>query len=146
MSGETQLTIIGNLTADPELRFTPSGAAVCNFTIATTPRIYDRQANEWRDGEAMFIRCNAWRAMAENITESLTRGTRVIVTGQLGQKNFETREGDKRSSLELRVDEIGPALSYATATVRRAARSGGQQASTESDPWAGAGPADPATF
>ena len=116
---------IGNLTADPELRFTPSGAAVANFTVASTPRMFDRQTNEWKDGEALFLRCNIWREAAENVAESLTRGSRVIVSGRLKQRSFETREGEKRTVVELEVDEIGPSLRYATAKVNKASRSGG---------------------
>ena len=125
MAGDTIITVIGNLTADPELRFTPSGAAVANFTVASTPRIFDRQTNEWKDGEALFLRCNIWREAAENVAESLTRGSRVIVTGRLKQRSFETREGEKRTVVELEVDEIGPSLRYATAKVNKASRSGG---------------------
>jgi single-strand DNA-binding protein len=125
VAGDTILTVVGNLTADPELRFTPSGAAVANFTVASTPRTFDRQTNEWKDGEALFLRCNIWREAAENVTESLTRGSRVIVTGRLKQRSFETREGEKRTVVELEVDEIGPSLRYATAKVNKASRSGG---------------------
>ncbi|MDT5076697.1 MAG: single-strand DNA-binding protein [Mycobacterium sp.] len=125
MAGDTILTVVGNLTADPELRFTPSGAAVANFTVASTPRTFDRQTNEWKDGDALFLRCNIWREAAENVTESLTRGSRVIVTGRLKQRSFETREGEKRTVVELEVDEIGPSLRYATAKVNKASRSGG---------------------
>ncbi|WP_027500420.1 single-stranded DNA-binding protein [Rhodococcus sp. UNC363MFTsu5.1] len=125
MAGDTTLTIIGNLTADPELRFTPAGAAVANFTVASTPRSFDKNANEWKDGAALFMRCNAWREMAENIAESLTRGSRVIVSGRLKQRSYETREGEKRTVMELEVDEIGPSLKYATAKVNKAQRSGG---------------------
>lgn len=125
MAGDTTITVIGNLTADPELRFTPSGAAVANFTVASTPRIYDRQSGEWKDGEALFLRCNIWREAAENVAESLTRGSRVIVTGRLKQRSFETREGEKRTVVEVEVDEIGPSLRYATAKVNKASRSGG---------------------
>ncbi len=125
MAGDTIITVIGNLTADPELRFTPSGAAVANFTVASTPRIFDRQTNEWKDGEALFLRCNIWREAAENVAESLTRGSRVIVQGRLKQRSFETREGEKRTVVELEVDEIGPSLRYATAKVNKASRSGG---------------------
>lgn len=120
MAGDTTITVVGNLTADPELRFTPSGAAVANFTVASTPRIYDRQSGEWKDGEALFLRCNIWREAAENVAESLTRGSRVIVTGRLKQRSFETREGEKRTVVEVEVDEIGPSLRYATAQVTRA--------------------------
>ena len=125
MAGDTTITVVGNLTADPELRFTPSGAAVANFTVASTPRIFDRQNNEWKDGEALFLRCNIWREAAENVAESLTRGARVVVTGRLKQRSFETREGEKRTVVEVEVDEIGPSLRYATAKVNKASRSGG---------------------
>jgi single-strand DNA-binding protein len=125
VAGDTTITVVGNLTADPELRFTPSGAAVANFTVASTPRIYDRQSGEWKDGEALFLRCNIWREAAENVAESLTRGSRVIVTGRLKQRSFETREGEKRTVFEVEVDEIGPSLKYATAKVNKASRSGG---------------------
>jgi len=124
VAGDTIITVVGNLTADPELRFTPSGAAVANFTVASTPRIYDRQTGEWKDGEALFLRCNIWREAAENVAESLTRGARVIVQGRLKQRSFETREGEKRTVVELEVDEIGPSLRYATAKVNKATRSG----------------------
>jgi single-strand DNA-binding protein len=124
VAGDTVITVIGNLTADPELRFTPSGAAVANFTVASTPRTFDRQTNEWKDGEALFLRCNIWREAAENVAESLTRGARVIVSGRLKQRSFETREGEKRTVVELEVDEIGPSLKYATAKVNKASRSG----------------------
>ena len=125
MAGDTTITVIGNLTADPELRFTPSGAAVANFTVASTPRMFDRQTNEWKDGEALFLRCAIWREAAENVAESLTRGSRVIVQGRLKQRSFETREGEKRTVVEVEVDEIGPSLRYATAKVNKASRSGG---------------------
>jgi single-strand DNA-binding protein len=125
VAGDTTITVVGNLTADPELRFTPSGAAVANFTVASTPRIYDRQSGEWKDGEALFLRCNIWREAAENVAESLTRGSRVIVQGRLKQRSFETREGEKRTVFEVEVDEIGPSLRYATAKVNKASRSGG---------------------
>lgn len=124
MAGDTVITVIGNLTADPELRFTPSGAAVANFTVASTPRTFDRQTNEWKDGEALFLRCNIWRDAAENVTESLTKGTRVIVSGRLKQRSYETKEGERRTVVELEVDEIGPSLRYATAKVNRASRGG----------------------
>ena len=124
-AGDTTLTIIGNLTADPELRFTASGAAVANFTVASTPRIYDRQSGEWKDGDALFMRCNIWREAAENVAESLTRGARVIVSGRLKQRSFETREGEKRTVVEVEVDEIGPSLRYATAKVNKVSRGGG---------------------
>jgi single-strand DNA-binding protein len=122
MAGETVITVVGNLTADPELRFTPSGAAVANFTVASTPRTFDRQTNEWKDGEALFLRCSVWRQAAENVAESLTRGTRVVVNGRLKQRSFETKEGEKRTVVELDVDEIGPSLRYATAKVNRTSR------------------------
>jgi single-strand DNA-binding protein len=125
VAGDTILTVVGNLTADPELRFTPSGAAVANFTVASTPRIFDRQSSEWKDGDALFMRCSIWREAAENVAESLTRGSRVIVQGRLKQRSYETREGEKRTVVELEVDEIGPSLRYATAKVNKASRSGG---------------------
>jgi single-strand DNA-binding protein len=125
MAGDTILTVVGNLTADPELRFTPSGAAVANFTVASTPRTFDRQTNEWKDGEALFLRCNIWRQAAENVAESLTRGARVVVTGRLKQRSFETKEGEKRTVVELEVDEIGPSLRYATAKVNKVSRGSG---------------------
>ncbi|MFB7860132.1 MULTISPECIES: single-stranded DNA-binding protein [Actinomycetes] len=138
MSGDTTITVIGNLTADPELRFTPAGAAVANFTVASTPRTFDRNKNEWVDGDALFMRCNVWREAAENVAESLTRGSRVIVSGRLKQRSYETREGEKRTVVELEVDEIGPSLKYATAKVNKADRkSGGMKHKTEraEDPW-----------
>jgi single-strand DNA-binding protein len=125
MAGETVITVVGNLTADPELRFTPSGAAVASFTVASTPRTFDRQANEWKDGETLFMRCSIWREAAENVAESLTKGMRVIAQGRLVQRSYETREGEKRTVVELQVDEIGPSLRYASAKVTRAQRSGG---------------------
>ena len=125
MAGETIITVVGNLTADPELRFTPSGAAVANFTVASTPRTFDKNSNEWKDGEALFLRCSVWRQAAENVAESLHRGTAVIVQGRLKQRSFETKEGEKRTVIELDVDEIGPSLKFATAKVTRASRSGG---------------------
>jgi single-strand DNA-binding protein len=115
MAGETVITVIGNLTSDPELRFTASGAAVANFTVASTPRTLDRATQEWKDGEALFLRCSAWRQMAENVAESLSRGSRVMVSGRLKQRSFDTKEGEKRTVVELDVDEIGPSLRYATA-------------------------------
>lgn len=123
--GDTTITVVGNLTADPDLRFTPSGAAVANFTVASTPRVYDRQSGEWKDGDALFLRCNIWREAAENVAESLTRGSRVIVTGRLRQRSFETREGEKRTVYEVEVDEVGPSLKYATAKINKASRGGG---------------------
>ncbi|HEY5840045.1 MAG TPA: single-stranded DNA-binding protein [Mycobacterium sp.] len=157
MAGDTIMTVIGNLTADPELRFTASGAAVANFTVASTPRTFDRASGEWKDGEALFLRCNIWRQPAENVAESLTRGSRVIVSGRLKQRSFETKEGEKRTVIELEVDEIGPSLRYATAKVNRAQRSdsgggggygGGsgnsgnsRQSAPADDPWGSAPPA-----
>ncbi len=125
MAGETVITVIGNLTADPELRFTPSGAAVANFTVASTPRTFDRQTNEWKDSDTLFMRCSIWREAAENVAESLTKGTRVIVSGRLVQRSYETREGEKRTVVELQVDEVGPSLRYASAKVTRSQRGGG---------------------
>src|SRR6201996_734171 len=122
MAGETVITVVGNLTADPELRFTPSGAAVASFTVASTPRTLDRATNEWKDGEALFLRCSIWRQAAENVAESLTRGARVVVTGRLRQRSYETREGEKRTVVEMEVDEVGPSLRYATAKVNRTQR------------------------
>ena len=150
MAGDTVITVIGNLTADPELRFTQSGAAVANFTVASTPRTFDRQSGEWKDGEALFMRCNIWRQSAENVAESLTRGARVIVSGRLKQRSFETREGEKRTVVELEVDEIGPSLRYATAKVNKVSRgsggggfggSGGGGGAPADDPWGSAPPA-----
>ena len=125
MAGETVITVVGNLTADPELRFTPSGAAVANFTVASTPRQFDKQTNEWKDGDALFMRCSVWRDAAENVAESLVRGSRVVVQGRLKQRSFETKEGEKRTVVELDVDEIGPSLRYATAKVNKTSRGGG---------------------
>ena len=147
MAGETVITVIGNLTADPELRFTPSGAAVANFTVASTPRTFDRQSQEWKDGEALFLRCSLWRQAAENAAESLVRGMRVIVQGNLKARSYETREGEKRTVFEIQVDEVGPSLKYATAKVTRTQRSGGssygggqqgggQGGAPANDPWA----------
>ncbi|MGB6163748.1 MAG: single-stranded DNA-binding protein [Pseudonocardiaceae bacterium] len=141
MAGETVITVVGNLTADPELRFTASGAAVANFTVASTPRTFDRQSGEWKDGEALFLRCNIWRQAAENTAESLTRGMRVIVSGRLRQRSFETREGEKRTVMEMEVDEVGPSLRYATAKVNKAVRQGGASGSfgpASDDPWSSA--------
>ncbi|GAA4917766.1 single-stranded DNA-binding protein [Streptomonospora salina] len=126
MAGETQITLVGNLVDDPELRFTPSGAAVANFRVASTPRIFDRQAGEWRDGESMFLTCSVWRQYAENVAETLQRGMRVIVQGRLKQRSFETKEGEKRTVYEIDVDEVGPALRSATAKVTKVQRQGGQ--------------------
>lgn len=149
MAGETVITVVGNLVDDPELRFTPSGAAVANFRIASTPRTFDRQTNEWKDGDALFLSCSVWRQAAENVAESLQRGMRVIVQGRLKQRSYETREGEKRTVVELEVDEVGPALAFATAKVTRASRSGGgggygggggggqsRPQSSSNDPWA----------
>src|SRR6202000_1758863 len=122
VAGETVITVVGNLTADPELRFTPSGAAVASFTIASTPRTFDRNSNEWKDGEALFLRCSIWRQAAENVAESLTRGMRGVATGRLKKRSFETREGEKRPVSELDVDEVGPSLRYASAKVNRTQR------------------------
>jgi single-strand DNA-binding protein len=142
VAGETVITVIGNLTADPELRFTASGAAVANFTVASTPRTFDRQSGEWKDGEALFLRCNIWRQAAENTAESLTRGMRVIVSGRLRQRSFETREGEKRTVMEMEVDEVGPSLRYATAKVNKAVRQGGGGSGSfgaaPDDPWSSA--------
>lgn len=123
--GDINLTIVGNLTNDPELRFTPSGAAVASFTVASNSRYLDKTTNEWKDGEPVFMRCSVWRQYAENVAESLTRGTRVIVTGRLKQRSYETREGEKRTVLEMEVDDVGPALRTATAKVTKVARAGG---------------------
>jgi single-strand DNA-binding protein len=145
MAGETTLTVIGNITDDPDLRFTPSGAAVANFTVASTPRIYDKQTNEWKDGDALFLRCSIWRQAAENVAESLQRGSRVVVSGRLKQRSFETREGEKRTVVELDVEEIGASLKYATAKITKTTRSGGgggggdtsgQAGNAGNDPWA----------
>jgi single-strand DNA-binding protein len=150
MAGETVITIIGNLTNDPELRFTPSGAAVANFTVASTPRTFDRQSNEWKDGETLFMRCAIWRDAAENVAESLTRGTRVLVSGRLRSRSYETKEGEKRTVVEMDVDEVGPSLRYATAKVAKTQRGTGNgggyggggggygdgQQQSNGDPWA----------
>src|SRR5690349_10060564 len=125
MAGDTTITVIGNLTDDPELRFTPPGAAVAKFRVASTPRFMDRQTNEWKDGEPLFLACTVWRQAAENVAESLQRGARVIVSGRLKQRSYETREGEKRTVIELEVDEVGPSLRYATAKVQKMQRSGG---------------------
>ena len=151
MAGDTVITVVGNLTADPELRFTPSGAAVANFTVASTPRMFDKQSGEWKDGEALFLRCNIWRQAAENVAESLTRGSRVVVQGRLKQRSFETKEGEKRTVFELEVDEIGPSLRYATAKVNKVSRgsggggfgggggnAGGSGSAPADDPWGSA--------
>jgi single-strand DNA-binding protein len=123
-AGDTVITVVGNLTNDPELRFTPSGAAVASFTVASTPRFLDKATNEWKDGDALFLRCSVWRQAAENVAESLQRGARVIVQGRLKQRSFETKEGEKRTVIELEVDEVGPSLRYATAKVNKTTRSG----------------------
>src|SRR6266478_8556848 len=125
MAGETVITLVGNLVDDPELRFTPSGAAVAKFRVASTPRFLDKQTNEWKDGESLFLTCNVWRQPAENVAESLQRGMRVIVQGRLKQRSYETREGEKRTVYEIEVDEVGPSLRNATAKVNKTARSGG---------------------
>jgi len=125
MAGDTVITIIGNLTADPELRFTPSGAAVANFTVASTPRQFDRTSNEWKDGETLFMRCSVWRDAAENVAESLQRGARVLVSGRLKSRSYETKEGEKRTVIEMDVDEVGPSLKYATAKVNKTQRGNG---------------------
>lgn len=127
MAGDTVITVIGNLTADPELRFTPSGAAVANFTVASTPRAFDKASNEWKDQETLFMRCSVWREAAENVAESLTKGTRVIVQGRLKARSYDTKEGDRRTTTELEVDEIGPSMKYATAKINRTSRPGGNQ-------------------
>jgi single-strand DNA-binding protein len=125
VAGDTVITVVGNLTNDPELRFTPSGAAVANFTVASTPRTFDKNTNEWKDGEALFLRCSVWRQAAENVAESLQRGAAVIVQGRLKQRSYETKEGEKRTVYELDVDEVGPSLRWATAKVTKASRGGG---------------------
>ena len=125
MAGETIITVVGNLTSDPELRYTQNGLAVANFTIASTPRSFDRASNDWKDGDALFLRASVWREFAEHVASSLTKGSRVVATGRLKQRSYETKEGEKRTSIELEVDEIGPSLRYATAQVTRAAGGGG---------------------
>lgn len=155
MAGDTVITVIGNLVDDPELRFTPSGAAVANFRIASTPRSFDKQTNEWKDGETLWLGCSVWRQAAENVAESLTKGTRVIVQGRLKSRSYETREGEKRTVFEIDVEEVGPSLRNATAKVNRATRTGGQGGSSygggqssaggqssggqTEDPWSSAG-------
>src|SRR3954467_2884767 len=157
MAGETTITVVGNLTNDPELRFTPSGSAVANFTVASTPRTFDRQSNEWKDGETLFLRASVWREAAENVAETLTKGMRVIVQGRLKSRSYETKEGEKRTVMELEVDEIGPSLRYATAKGQKMSRGsggggfgasgggsgggGGGGGSYADDPWASAAPA-----
>lgn len=159
MAGDTQITVVGNLTGDPELRFISSGAAVANFTVASTPRTFDRQSNEWKDGETLFMRCSLWREAAENVAESLTKGMRVIVTGRLVSRSWETN-GEKRTVTEMQVDEVGPSLRYATAKVTRTQRSGGQgggnfgggggssapAGGSANDPWASAPASDEPPF
>ena len=147
MTGETIITVVGNLTADPELRYTQGGLAVANFTIASTPRTFDRAANDWKDGEALFLRASCWREFAEHVAGSLTKGSRVIAQGRLKQRSYETKEGEKRTSIELEIDEIGPSLRYATAQVTRASggsSSGGgrpQGGAVADEPWAASAPA-----
>jgi len=153
MAGETVITVVGNLTSDPELRYTQGGLAVANFTIASTPRNFDRASNDWKDGEALFLRASVWREFAEHVAGSLTKGSRVIATGRLKQRSYETKEGEKRTSIELEIDEIGPSLRYATAQVTRAASSrdgaqgGGGRAPqgqvAAEEPWAASAPAAP---
>ena len=148
MAGETIITLVGNLTADPELRFTPAGAPVANFTVASTPRMFDRQTSEWKDGDSMFLNCSVWRQAAENVAESLQRGTRVIVSGRLKSRSYETKEGEKRTVVEMDVDEVGPSLRYANAKVTKTSRGGGSGdfggggfGGQHSDPWATGGSA-----
>lgn len=159
MAGDTQITVVGNLTGDPELRFISSGAAVANFTVASTPRTFDRQSNEWKDGETLFMRCSLWREAAENVAESLTKGMRVIVTGRLVSRSWETN-GEKRTVTEMQVDEVGPSMRYATAKVTRTQRSGGSgggnfgggggssapAGGSANDPWASAPASDEPPF
>jgi single-strand DNA-binding protein len=150
VTGETVITVVGNLTDDPELRFTPSGAAVANFTIASTPRFFDKQTNAWKDGDPLFLRASLWRQPAENAAESLTKGMRVIVQGRLRQRSYDTREGEKRTVVELDVEEIGPSLKYATAKVARVARGSGTSTNgfgngpansrPQDDPWSQGSP------
>jgi single-strand DNA-binding protein len=152
VAGETVITVVGNLTADPELRYTQNGLAVANFTIASTPRNFDRASNDWKDGEALFLRASVWREFAEHVAGSLTKGSRVIATGRLKQRSYETKEGEKRTSIELEVDEIGPSLRYATAQVTRAASSrdggnaggGASRSAVADEPWAASAPEAPA--
>ena len=161
MAGETVITLVGNLVDDPELRFTPSGAAVAKFRLASTPRTFDKQTNEWKDGESLFLTCNVWRQAAENVAESLQRGMRVLVQGRLRQRSYETREGEKRTVYEVEVDEVGPSLRSATAKVNKTTRSGGGGSSggfgssgggsssspaPADDPWAAATPAGGGSF
>ena len=147
MAGDTVITVVGNLVDDPELRFTPSGAAVAKFRVASTPRYTDRQTNEWKDGDSLFLTCNVWRQAAEHVAESLQRGMRVIVQGRLRQRSYETKEGEKRTVYEIEVDEVGPSLRNATAKVSKTTRSGGggfggnASSTAAEDPWASAAPA-----
>ena len=146
MAGETVITVVGNLTSDPELRYTQNGLAVANFTIASTPRSFDRASNDWKDGDTLFMRASVWREFAEQVAGSLTKGTRVVATGRLKQRSYETKEGEKRTSIELEVDEIGPSLRYATAQVTRtsSSREGGQgsgRGQVADEPWAASAPA-----
>jgi single-strand DNA-binding protein len=162
MAGETLITLVGNLTADPELRFTPSGAPVANFTVASTPRTFDRASSEWKDGDAMFLNCAVWRQPAEHVAESLTKGMRVIVQGRLRSRSYETREGEKRTVFEVEVEEVGPSLRYATAKVTRTSSGnfgggsaggggsswgnnagGSQERTAGADPWASAQSEEP---
>lgn len=147
MSGETPITVIGNIVADPELRYTPSGSAVANFRVASTPRQYDKQSNQWVDGEALFLTCNIWRQDAENVANSLTKGDRVIVNGRLRQRSYETREGEKRTVFEVEADEVGPSLKYATSQVSKTPRhqSGGTPWQQSNPPAQASSPADYAT-
>lgn len=148
-AGDITVTVVGNLTNDPELRFTPNGAAVASFTVASSSRVLDKTTNEWKDGDTTYLRCSVWRQYAENVAESLTKGTRVIVTGRLKQRSYETREGEKRTVMEIDVDDVGPALRYATAKVNRVQRSGGGfsgdsgggSSTPADDPWSSAPPA-----
>jgi single-strand DNA-binding protein len=151
VAGETVITVVGNLTADPELRYTQNGLAVANFTIASTPRTFDRASNDWKDGETLFLRASVWREFAEHVAGSLTKGTRVIATGRLKQRDYQTKEGEKRTSIELEVDEVGPSLRYATAQVVRAASSrdgggagGASRGAVADEPWAATAPDAPA--
>ena len=130
MAGETPITIIGNIVAEPELRYTPAGAAVCNFRVASTPRTYNRNTGQWEDGEAMFLTCNAWKQLGENTANTLAKGMRVIVNGKLKQRSFQTREGDNRTVFEIDVEEVGPSLRYATAQVNRTQQGGAPQSNT----------------
>ena len=151
MAGDTTIKVIGNLTDDPELRFTPSGAAVAKFRVASTPRYMDRQSGEWKDGEPLFLNCTVWREPAENVAESLIRGARVIVAGRLRQRSYETTEGEKRTVVELEVDEVGPSLRYARTKIQKMSRTHGRDAVAADDPWATASatrpePATPGEF